>query len=192
MTQLTTPETSTIMLRRNSALAHNKDGSSAATTPKSLNSSFDAKHSPGAVGKKPGYVVKFSFIVGSLMNFFLFQSFTKISNTTKWNAETAPKASQAIRWDPAGDSCHSNPFKTFLLPDRSTMFPYPNWSVADKSYCAMVNPQRFPFTLFYQKLIIFESFAKLERKITVTWKLWLFLNPIAPSTLNLTTDAKLI
>lgn len=52
MTQLTTPETSTIMLRRNSALAHSKDGSSTATTPKSLNSSFEAKYSPGAVGKK--------------------------------------------------------------------------------------------------------------------------------------------
>lgn len=60
MTQLTTPETSTIMLRRNSALAHNKDGSSAATTPKSLNSSFEAKHSPGAVGKKPGLVHNFN------------------------------------------------------------------------------------------------------------------------------------
>ena len=53
MTQLTTPETSTIMLRRNSALAHSKDGSS---TPKSLNSSFDAKHSPGVVGKKQRFV----------------------------------------------------------------------------------------------------------------------------------------
>lgn len=57
MTQLTTPETSTIMLRRNSALAHNKDGS--ATTPKSLNTSFEAKQSPGAVGKKPGFVHQF-------------------------------------------------------------------------------------------------------------------------------------
>lgn len=56
MTQLTTPETSTIMLRRNSALAHNKDGSSTATTPKSLNSSFEAKVSPGAVGKKQRFV----------------------------------------------------------------------------------------------------------------------------------------
>lgn len=57
MTQLTTPETSTIMLRRNSALAHSKEGSSAATTPKSLNSSFEAKNSPGAVAKKPGFVM---------------------------------------------------------------------------------------------------------------------------------------
>lgn len=53
MTQLTTPETSTIMQRRNSeALANNKEGSSTATTPKSLNSSFEAKTSPGPIGKK--------------------------------------------------------------------------------------------------------------------------------------------
>lgn len=57
MTQLTTPETSAIIIRRrNSALAHSKEGSSTATTPKSLSSSFEAKHSPGAVGKKPRFV----------------------------------------------------------------------------------------------------------------------------------------
>lgn len=56
MTQLTTPDTSAIMIRRNSALANHKEGSSTATTPKSLSSSFEAKHSPGAVGKKPRFV----------------------------------------------------------------------------------------------------------------------------------------
>lgn len=93
MTQLTTPETSTIMLRRNSALANNKDGSSAATTPKSINSSFEAKNSPGAVGKKQMLVLTMivvQFLITSI------QQFSKISNTTRRDAETASKA-QAIR-----------------------------------------------------------------------------------------------
>jgi len=55
MTQLTAPETSTIMQRRNSALANNKENQSTSnsTQPLPNNSiSFDLKQSPGTVSKK--------------------------------------------------------------------------------------------------------------------------------------------
>lgn len=56
LTQLTAPETSTIMQRRNSALANNKENQSASSTPSQPlpNNSFDSKQSqsPGAVSKK--------------------------------------------------------------------------------------------------------------------------------------------
>lgn len=55
MTQLTTPETSTILMRRNSALANNKENQSASTPTQPLpnnSSSQEAKPSPGTVSKK--------------------------------------------------------------------------------------------------------------------------------------------
>jgi len=54
LTQLTAPETSTIMQRRNSALANNKENQSTPSQPLPNNSnSFDSKQSPGTVSKKP-------------------------------------------------------------------------------------------------------------------------------------------
>ena len=55
MTQLTAPETSTIMQRRNSALANNKENQSTSnsTQPLPNNSiNFDSKQSPGTLSKK--------------------------------------------------------------------------------------------------------------------------------------------
>lgn len=57
MTQLTAPETSTIMQRRNSALANNKENQSTSnsTQPSPLpNNSinYDSKQSPGTASKK--------------------------------------------------------------------------------------------------------------------------------------------
>jgi hypothetical protein len=110
------------MVRRNSAQAHNKEGSSTSSTPKS---SFDAKNSPGATGMKQKLVHRHLWSESPVNRSLPFSS-PRFPMPPGETPKLPPKPKQSGQSELA-HLTHQKLNKNFSLSsDRSNMFQYPN------------------------------------------------------------------